>query len=244
MLAVAETWENGKPIRETLAADMPLASTTSATSRARSARRRARSPRSTATRSPTTSTSRWASSARSSRGTSRSSWPTWKLAPALAAGNCVVLKPAEQTPGLDPRAHGAHRRPAAARACSTWSTGSASRRASRWRRRPRIRKIAFTGETTTGRLIMQYAVAEHHPGDPRAGRQEPEPVLRGRRPREGRLLRQGARGLRDVRLQPGRGLHLPVARAHPGVDLRRVHGRRRSRAPRRSSRATRSTPRR
>ncbi len=39
----------------------------------------------------------------------------WKLAPALAAGNAVVLKPAEQTPVVDPGAHRAHRRPAAGR---------------------------------------------------------------------------------------------------------------------------------
>jgi hypothetical protein len=71
MLAVAETWDNGKAVRETLAADLPWPSTTSATSPAPSAPRRAASPSSTRTPSPTTSRSRWASSARSSRGTSR-----------------------------------------------------------------------------------------------------------------------------------------------------------------------------
>ena len=40
---------------------------------------------------------------------------TWKLAPALAAGNCVVLKPAEQTPAVDPGGARADWRPAAAR---------------------------------------------------------------------------------------------------------------------------------
>ena len=73
-------------------------STTSATSPAASAPRKARSRRSTRRRSPTTSTSRSASSARSFPGTSRILMAVWKLAPALAAGNCVVLKPAEQTP--------------------------------------------------------------------------------------------------------------------------------------------------
>ena len=71
-LAVAETWENGKPVRETLAADIPSRSTTSATSLECCARRKEPSPRSTPTPSPTTSMSRWAWSARSSRGTSRS----------------------------------------------------------------------------------------------------------------------------------------------------------------------------
>ncbi len=79
----------------------------------------------------------------------------WKLAPALAAGNCVVLKPAEQTPAsvlllaeligdLLPRA------------CSTSSTASVLRPASRSPPRPH-RQDRVSGETTTGRLIMQYA---------------------------------------------------------------------------------------
>ena len=80
----------------------------------------------------------------------------WKLAPALAAGNCVVLKPAEQTPlsitlfvelvgdllppGVLNVVQGYGKEAGEALATST-----------------RIAKIAFTGETTTGRLIMQYA---------------------------------------------------------------------------------------
>ena len=70
-LAVAETWDNGKPVREMLAADLPLAVDHfryfAGAIRAQEGGLR----RSTTTRSPTTSTSRWASSARSSRGTSR-----------------------------------------------------------------------------------------------------------------------------------------------------------------------------
>jgi aldehyde dehydrogenase len=80
----------------------------------------------------------------------------WKLAPALAAGNCVVIKPAEQTPvsimewldlvkdeipaGVVNVVHGFG--PEAGKPLA---------------QHPGIRKIAFTGETTTGRLIMQYA---------------------------------------------------------------------------------------
>ena len=89
---------------------------------------------------------------------------------------------------------------------------------------PRIAKVAFTGETTTGRLIMQYASENLIPVTLELGGKSPNiffaDVMDGRR----RLLRQGARGLRDVRPQPGRGLHLPVARAGAGVDLRPVHG--------------------
>ena len=59
---------------------------------------KARWPSSTRTRSPTTRRSRSAWSRRSSRGTFPLLMAAWKLAPALAAGNCVVLEPAEQTP--------------------------------------------------------------------------------------------------------------------------------------------------
>ena len=72
---------------------------------------------------------------------------TWKLAPALAAGNCVVLKPAEQTPLgiLMVMELIADILPPGVEAGKPLAQS------------PRIAKIAFTGETTTGRLIMQYA---------------------------------------------------------------------------------------
>ena len=80
----------------------------------------------------------------------------WKLAPALAAGNCVVLKPAEQTPAsilvlmevigdLLPKG--------VLNVVNGFGVEAGKPLASN----PRIAKIAFTGETTTGRLIMQYA---------------------------------------------------------------------------------------
>ena len=80
----------------------------------------------------------------------------WKLAPALAAGNCVVLKPAEQTPvsilvvmeliaDLLP--------PGTLNIVNGFGLEAGKPLASS----SRIAKIAFTGETTTGRLIMQYA---------------------------------------------------------------------------------------
>ncbi len=81
---------------------------------------------------------------------------TWKLAPALAAGNCVVLKPAEQTPmsimvlmdmigDLLP--------PGVINVVNGFGVEAGKPLASN----KRIAKVAFTGETTTGRLIMQYA---------------------------------------------------------------------------------------
>lgn len=80
----------------------------------------------------------------------------WKLAPALAAGNCVVLKPAEQTPAsiyilleliedLLPKG--------VVNVVGGFGLEAGKPLASS----SRIAKIAFTGETTTGRLIMQYA---------------------------------------------------------------------------------------
>ncbi len=80
----------------------------------------------------------------------------WKLAPALAAGNCVVLKPAEQTPmsimvlmdlvgDLLP--------PGVLNVVNGFGVEAGKPLA----QNKRIAKVAFTGETTTGRLIMQYA---------------------------------------------------------------------------------------
>ena len=80
----------------------------------------------------------------------------WKLAPAIAAGNCVVLKPAEQTPmgimalmdvirDLLP--------PGVINVVNGFGVEAGKPLA----QNKRIAKIAFTGETTTGRLIMQYA---------------------------------------------------------------------------------------
>ena len=71
LLAVAESWDNGKPVRETLRRISRWPRITSATSPRSSEARRARSPRSTRTRSRTTSASHSASSGRSSRSTSR-----------------------------------------------------------------------------------------------------------------------------------------------------------------------------
>ena len=85
-LAIAETWDNGKPLRETMAADIRWRSITSAISQAASVRRKAAFPKSTTIRSPIISTSRSAWSARSSPGISPSSWrrgswrPPWRPA--------------------------------------------------------------------------------------------------------------------------------------------------------------------
>ncbi len=156
MLAVAETWDNGKPVRETLAADIPL----------------------------TIDHFRYfASCIRAQEGGISEidedtiayhfheplgvvgqiipwNFPilmaAWKLAPALAAGNCIVLKPAEQTPvsilvlveliqDLLP--------PGVLNIVNGYGVEVGRPLATN----PRIAKIAFTGSTQVGQLIMQYA---------------------------------------------------------------------------------------
>ncbi|GAB3629654.1 aldehyde dehydrogenase [Pandoraea terrae] len=80
----------------------------------------------------------------------------WKLAPALAAGNCVVLKPAEQTPAsilVLLELIGDLLPPGVLNVVNGFGLEAGKPLATS----SRIAKIAFTGETTTGRLIMQYA---------------------------------------------------------------------------------------
>ena len=80
----------------------------------------------------------------------------WKLAPALAAGNCVVLKPAEQTPMaimVMMEIVGDLLPDGVVNVVNGFGVEAGKPLA----QSPRIAKIAFTGETTTGRLIMQYA---------------------------------------------------------------------------------------
>ena len=95
----------------------------------------------------------------------------------------------------------------------------------------RIAKIAFTGETTTGRLIMQYAsenIIPVHRSSSAASRPNiffADVMAAGRR-----LPRQGAGRLRDVRAEPGRGLHLPEPRPGPRDRSTTASWRRRSRA--------------
>jgi aldehyde dehydrogenase len=156
LLAVVETWDNGKPVRETLAADIPLA---------------------------IDHFRYFAGVVRGQEGSLSQidddtvayhfheplgvvgqiipwNFPLlmaiWKIAPALAAGNCVVLKPAEQTPAsimwwID--LVGDLLPDGVLNIVNGFGVEAGKPLASS----PRIGKIAFTGETTTGRLIMQYA---------------------------------------------------------------------------------------
>ena len=156
MLALAETMDNGKPIRETLAADIPLA-----IDHFRYFAGCIRAQEGSISQINETTV---AYHFHEPLGVVGQIIPwnfpilmaVWKLAPALAAGNCVVLKPAEQTPksilvlletiqDLLP--------PGILNVVNGFGLEAGKPLASS----NRIAKIAFTGETTTGRLIMQYA---------------------------------------------------------------------------------------
>ena len=156
MLAVAETWDNGKPVRETLAADMPLA-----VDHFRYFAGAIRAQEGSISQLDDNTT---AYHYHEPLGVVGQIIPwnfpilmaTWKLAPALAAGNAVVLKPAEQTPAsiLVLMELIADLLPAGVlNVVNGFGVEAGKPLASS----KRIRKIAFTGETTTGRLIMQYA---------------------------------------------------------------------------------------
>src|SRR4051794_16442137 len=156
LLAVAETWDNGKAVRETLAADIPLAADHF---RYFAAAIRAQEGRLSQLDDDTT-----AYHFHEPLGVVGQIIPwnfpilmaVWKLAPALAAGNAVVLKPAEQTPAsiLVLIELLADILPAGVvNVVNGFGVEAGKPLASS----PRIRKIAFTGETTTGRLISQYA---------------------------------------------------------------------------------------
>ncbi|MEN6669081.1 aldehyde dehydrogenase family protein [Psychrobacter sp. B38] len=157
-IAIAECYENGKPVRETLMADIPLA---------------------------VDQFRYFASAIRAQEGGISQidedtvayhfheplgvvgqiipwNFPilmaVWKIAPALAAGNCIVMKPAEQTPAsvlfmLETIGIADILPKGVLNIVNGFGVEAGKPLASN----PRINKVAFTGETTTGRLIMQYA---------------------------------------------------------------------------------------
>ncbi|CEA08977.1 EPTC-inducible aldehyde dehydrogenase [Arthrobacter saudimassiliensis] len=156
MLAVAEVWDNGKPIREVLAADLPLA-----VDHFRYFAGAIRAQEGGISQIDDNTTSYHFHEPLGVVG-QIIPWnfpllmATWKLAPALAAGNAVVLKPAEQTPTsilVLAELIGDLLPAGVLNIVNGFGVEAGKPLASS----NRIRKIAFTGETTTGRLIMQYA---------------------------------------------------------------------------------------
>ena len=172
MLAVAESWENGKPVRETLAADIPLA--------ADHFRYFASVIRGEEGAISEIDKNTIAYHFREPLGVVGQIIPfnfpllmaAWKLAPALAAGNAVVLKPASPTPwsilklmelieGIVPEG------------VINVVNGPGAEIGKALATSKRIAKIAFTGETVTGRLIMQYAAQNIIPSTTELGGKSP-----------------------------------------------------------------------
>ena len=156
LLAHAETWDNGKPIRETLNADVPLC--------VDHFRYFAGAIRAQEGGISEIDHDTIAYHFHEPLGVVGQIIPwnfpllmaVWKLAPALAAGNCVVMKPAEQTPAsilVLLEVIGDLLPAGVLNVVNGFGLEAGKPLASS----PRIAKIAFTGETTTGRLIMQYA---------------------------------------------------------------------------------------
>ncbi len=171
-LAIAESWENGKPVRETLAADIPLA--------ADHFRYFGSVIRGEEGSISEIDRNTIAYHFHEPLGVVGQIIPfnfpilmaAWKLAPAIAAGNTVVLKPASPTPWsilklmelleeiLPPGVINVVNGPGA-------EIGKALATS------PRIAKIAFTGETVTGRLIMRYAADSLIPSTTELGGKSP-----------------------------------------------------------------------
>jgi len=172
MLAVAETWDNGKPVRETLAADIPLA--------ADHFRYFAGETRSLTGTSTEIDKDTVAYHFHEPLGVVGQIIPfnfpllmaAWKLAPALAGGNCTVIKPASSTPWsiLKLAELIGDIVPPGVLNIVTGPGGEIGKALATSRR---IAKIAFTGETVTGRLIMQYAAENIIPSTTELGGKSP-----------------------------------------------------------------------
>ncbi len=172
MLAVAESYENGKPVRETLAADIPLA--------ADHFRYFAGAARAEEGGISEIDENTYAYHFHEPLGVVGQIIPfnfpllmaAWKIAPALAAGNCTVIKPASPTPWsilklmevigelVPPGVINVVNGPGAEIGRALASN-------------KRIAKVGFTGETVTGRLIMSYAAQNLIPSTTELGGKSP-----------------------------------------------------------------------
>ncbi|MFL9814458.1 aldehyde dehydrogenase [Stutzerimonas sp. VN223-3] len=194
MLAVTETWDNGKAVRETLNADIPLAAD---------------------------HFRYFAGCIRAQEGTSAEidehtaayhfheplgvvgqiipwNFPilmaAWKLAPALAAGNCVILKPAEQTPlgiAVLMELVGDLLPPGVLNIVQGYGKEAGEALASS----KRIAKIAFTGSTPVGSHIMQRAAESIIPSTVELGGKSPNIYFEDIMQAEPTFIEKAAEGL-------------------------------------------------
>jgi aldehyde dehydrogenase len=172
MLAVAESWENGKPVRETLNADIPLV--------VDHFRYFAAAARAEEGRTTEIDKDLVAYHFQEPLGVVGQIIPfnfpllmaAWKLAPALAAGNCSVIKPASPTPWSILKLMEVIEDVLPAGVINV-VTGPGGEIGKALATNPRIAKIGFTGETVTGRLIMQYAAQNIIPSTVELGGKSP-----------------------------------------------------------------------
>ena len=223
MLAQAETWDNGKPIRETMAADLPLA--------VDHFRYFAGCIRAQEGGISEIDADIVAYHFHEPLGVVGQIIPwnfpllmaVWKMAPALAAGNCIVLKPAEQTPAsimVWAELIGDLLPPGVLNIVNGFGLEAGKPLASS----PRIAKIAFTGETTTGRLIMQYASQNLIPVTLELGGKSPNIFFADVMAQDDDYLDKAIEGFVMFALNQGEVCTLPEPRSHPRVDLRPLHG--------------------
>ena len=159
LLALAETIDNGKPIRETRAADVPLAID--------HFRYFAGCIRAEEGGISTIDADTIAYHFREPLGVVGQIIPwnfpllmaAWKIAPALAAGNCTVIKPASQTP-LTLLMFAELTADILPPGVLNVVTGPGRTVGQAIAANPRIAKVSFTGETVTGKQIM-HAAADH-----------------------------------------------------------------------------------
>ena len=172
MLAVAESYENGKPVRETLAADIPLA--------ADHFRYFAGAVRSEEGRISEIDDQTYAYHFQEPLGVVGQIIPfnfpllmaAWKIAPALAAGNCTVLKPASPTPWSILKLMEVIEEIVPSGVINVVN-GPGAEIGKALASNKRIAKIGFTGETVTGRLIMSYAAQNLIPSTTELGGKSP-----------------------------------------------------------------------
>ncbi len=172
MLAIAESWDNGKPVRETLAADLPLV--------VDHFRYFAGAIRSEEGRISEVDKDTYAYHFSEPLGVVGQIIPfnfpllmaAWKIAPALAAGNCTVVKPASPTPWSILKLAEVLEEvvPPGVLNVVNGPGGEIGRALAS---NKRIAKIAFTGETVTGRLIMGYAAQNIIPSTVELGGKSP-----------------------------------------------------------------------
>ncbi|HWA54995.1 MAG TPA: aldehyde dehydrogenase family protein [Solirubrobacterales bacterium] len=172
MLAVAESWDNGKPLRETLAADIPLVID--------HLRYFAGAARAEEGRVSEIDKDTYAYHFHEPLGVVGQIIPfnfpllmaAWKIAPALAAGNCTVVKPASPTPWSILKLMEVLGEAVPAGVINVVN-GPGAEIGRALASNKRIAKIAFTGETVTGRLIMQYAAQNIIPSTTELGGKSP-----------------------------------------------------------------------